>query len=416
MDLGLELEPIPQERRRASWLDTAVVFAGANIVATTLATGGTLALVASGAAAPWALAAGLLVGTLPTAILARLGPRTGLPSMVLLRQPFGTSGAAAIAALLVVTNFAWIALNDVIAGGALHGILGGDRRLWALGAGVAATLLALGGPRLMALFDRFAVPLMGLVGVALTVALVARPALQPVAPQPGGAGFAGFLRGLDLVVAYQVSWSLMFADYTRFQRSERAASAAVLVGLTITSGWLMAVGLFAARAGSNDPAGMIVDLGLPSAALVAVVLSTLTTNFVNVFLSALALRSLFPRVRPVSAVLLLGGVGTLLGVLRSDLLDRYASFMGLLATLLLPIVAIALVHWFVRRRDAAEPAAPARLSLPALGAWLAGAATYTVASRALQGAGATLPTLLLTGVVYAAARRNPSGRRSDTDA
>lgn len=407
MDHGLDLQPVPPEQRTASFADTAGVFAGANIVATTLATGGTLALVAPGAIGPWALAAGLLIGTLPTAILARLGPRTGLPTMVLLRQPFGTAGAAAIAALLIVTNFAWIALNDVIAARALHGILGGEPRLWALLAGVTATVLALGGPRFMALFDKLAVPLMGIVGIALTVALLRRaPPAATLADSPGSSWVA-FFAGLDLVVAYQVSWSLMFADYTRFQRSARAASLAVLAGLTATSAWLMAIGLVAARAGSNDPAAMILDLGLPVAALVAVVLSTLTTNFVNIFLSALALRTLRPQVRPVPAVLLLGGIGTALGVLRSDLLERYAGFMGVLATLLLPIVAIALVHWFVQRQPAADAASARRLRWPAALAWLAGALTYTVASRVLEGAGATLPTLAVTGLAYFALQQRP---------
>ncbi|HUP23820.1 MAG TPA: cytosine permease [Thermoanaerobaculia bacterium] len=402
MDHGLDLEPVPFERRRASFLDTAVVFAGANVVATTLAAGGTLGLLAPGKVGLWALAAGLLVGTLPTAILARLGPRRGLPTMVLLREPFGALGAAAIAALLVVTNFAWIALNDVIAARALQGILGGDERLWALLAGTVAALLALGGPRLMALFGRFAVPLMAIVGVALTLALVrSAPAVAATTP---AAGAVAFLAGLDLVVAYQVSWSLMFADYTRFQRSERSASLAVLVGLSATSAWLRVVGMFAARAGSNDPAEMIVGLGLPAAALVAIVLSTLTTNFVNIFLSALALRTLLPRVRPVAAVLLLGGVGAILGALRSDLLDRYAAFMGILATLLLPIVAIALVHWFVRPVPPRDDSPP-RVGVPAATAWVAGAITYTVASRVLDGAGSTLPTLLLAGTLYAVLSR-----------
>jgi purine-cytosine permease-like protein len=329
---------------------------------------------------------------------------------VLLRGPFGTGGASTIAALLVVTNFAWIALNDVIAARALRGILGGEQWLWSLLAGTAAVALALGGPRFMALFDRVAVPLMGVVGVALTVALVRQAPLTSTSSSIGGGGSAGLLAGLDLVVAYQVSWSLMFADYTRFQRSERSASLAVLVGLSATSAWLMAVGMLAARAGSNDPAEMIVGLGLPVAALVAVVLSTLTTNFVNIFLSALALRTLRPTVEPRAAVLVLGGIGTALGVLRGDLLDRYAAFMGVLATLLLPIVAIALVHFFLRPDTAATAPgthAPG-FRRPAFLSWLAGALTYTVASRFLAGAGATLPTLLCAGALYAAlSRRTP---------
>ena len=48
--------------------------------------------------------------------------------MVLLRQPFGDRGAEAISFLLLVTNFAWIALNNVIAARALAGIVARQTR------------------------------------------------------------------------------------------------------------------------------------------------------------------------------------------------------------------------------------------------------------------------------------------------
>ena len=112
MDSGLDLTPVAPERRSASTLDVALLFAGANVVSSTLITGATLGQQGALSTALFALLGGCLIGTLPLALLARLGPRTGLPSMVLLRQPFGRTGAAAISLLLVVTNFAWIALNN----------------------------------------------------------------------------------------------------------------------------------------------------------------------------------------------------------------------------------------------------------------------------------------------------------------
>ncbi|MEE8277235.1 MAG: cytosine permease, partial [Thermoanaerobaculia bacterium] len=110
MDSGLDLSPIPAERRTASFQDVLLLFAGANIVSTTLVTGGSLAEGFSLAQALVLIAVGIVVGTAPIGLLAALGPRYGLPSMVLLRHPFGRVGAAAISLLLVVTNFAWIAL------------------------------------------------------------------------------------------------------------------------------------------------------------------------------------------------------------------------------------------------------------------------------------------------------------------
>ena len=68
--------------------------------------------------------------------------------------------------------------------------------------------------------------------------------------------------GLDVVVGYQVSWLLMFADYSRYTRSGRAAAGAVFAGLALPALWLMPVGWTLARlAGSDDPGTMLAASG-----------------------------------------------------------------------------------------------------------------------------------------------------------
>ncbi|REJ85459.1 MAG: hypothetical protein DWQ36_11840 [Acidobacteria bacterium] len=433
MSAGLELTSIPSHQRTASTLDVALLFAGANVVSSTLITGATLGAATTLDRALAALLLGLVVGTLPLAVLARTGPRYGLPSMVLLRGPFGRLGAATVSALLVVTNFAWIGLNNQVAAGAFaalvdgdgsgvassdrpgpEGALGGlapilaDPTVGSVVVGAAAIAVALFGPAAMARFDRVAVPLMVLLGVALTVALVrglgdGAPLVQQ---SPGPARPLGVLAGLDLVIGYQVSWSLMFADYTRYQRSEAAASRAVFFGLTLTSGWLMTLGLIAARTvGSNDPAQLVLASGLPAAALLVLALATVTTNFVNLYLSGLAIRTLVPAAPQRATIVVVGLVGTALSAADQRLLDRYAAFMGLLATLLLPIVAIALVHFFwLRRGDrdagSATSSTTAVSFLPAWIAWAAGAATYQAIARLAPAVGATGATLVVAALVY----------------
>jgi purine-cytosine permease-like protein len=401
MSSGLDLAPVPLAERRSTLLDVALLFAGANIVSTTLVTGGSLAGQTSLAHTWSILICGILLGTAPIAMLARLGPRTGLPSMVLLRQPFGGAGAAAVSLLLVLTNFAWIALNNLIAARALAPLFGGHEALWSLAVGAAATLIAFFCPRVMALFDRVAVPLLGVVGLGLTVALLRGP--RVAAASDGG---AGFFTGLDLVAGYQVSWSLMFADYTRYQRSETKASLAVLLGLSVSSLWLLAVGAFAARAGgSNDPAVMIQQLGLPLVALLLIALSTITTNFVNLYLSALAVKNLWPRAPETGVVISIGALGTSLGLLRPGLLDRYAAFMEVLGTLLLPIVAIALAHFFLRAPTGTESESKRGLRSSAVLAWLLGVIVYQGVRYLLPQLGATIPTLMVSALSYLVADR-----------
>jgi nucleobase:cation symporter-1, NCS1 family len=420
MDTGLELAPVPAEERRAPTLDVVLVFAGANIVTTTLVTGGSIARAFSWPRTLLVIVLGTIAGTAIVALLARLGPRFGLPTMVLLRQPFGTRGAEAISILLLLTNFAWIALNNVIAANALAALSPGGARSWSVAVGAIAVVVTLFGPRAMALFNRVAVPLLLLVGVALTVAIVGGASQRLSGP---GDGSLGLLAGLDVVIGYQVSWSLMFADYTRYQRAERAAATAVFLGLTLSSWWLIGLGAAAGRiGGGNDPTAMILGAGLPVSALLLMALSTITTNFVNLYLSALAVRNLWHRAPPRATVLAVGTSGTALGLLSTGLLERYAEFMGWIATGFLPIAAIVAVHFFGRGQSPASTlphpplaSTPATRtwSLPAVVAWAAGVATYQAVARVVPQLGATLPTLLVAAACYwLLAKRDPSEART----
>ena len=336
------------------------------------------------------------MGSGALALLARLGPRYGLPTMVVIRHPFGVYGAKAISAALILTNFAWIAFNNQVAAEALYGSMGGSKVGWNLGVASVAVIIALLGPRAMALFDRWAVPFMVLVALVLSYALFSLGWKRLLALK--GDGSLTLLSGFDLIVGYEVSWSLMFADYTRYQRRESKASIAILLGLGLSSLWMMAIGAGAgALGGGNDPTQMILGLGLPGMALMMVALSTITTNFVNIYLSSLALKNLQPQLGGVSTVLSVGIIGTTFGLVGADILGLYGNFMGWIATLMLPTIGVIVVHFFLLPGTVKPLEAPTWRGT-ALLAWIGGALVY----QFLEGSpwGATLPCLGVTALLY----------------
>ena len=127
------------------------------------------------------------------AALAVVGPRLGVPSVVAARAALGIRGAGLVAVLLYVTNFAWIAVNNVIAASVGAQLLGGPaaRPLWIIGLGLVSTAVVALGPRAVGLADRIAVPLLLLVGGVITWAVIQappnlRPSRQPrQRPRPG---------------------------------------------------------------------------------------------------------------------------------------------------------------------------------------------------------------------------------------
>jgi purine-cytosine permease-like protein len=332
------------------------------------------------------------------------------------RPALGIAGAGLVAVVLYASNFAWIALNNVIAasacarvGAAWIGPAAGSQTAWAVVLGLLATFVVWLGPRAVARADRIAVPSMVIVAVALTIACVRASSVPAAPPQLA----MSWWRGLDVVIGYQVSWILMFADYSRYTRAVRGSAVAVFVGLAVTSAWMMPLGTLAYRAaGTDDPGAMMQAVGLGAAGALLLTLATLTTNFVNIYMSSLAWKSLAPRASDAAVVWSIGIIGTALSAVPGVWLEQYASFLWWLGAVLVPVGGILVAHYYIRPprvneafiADLYDPAGPFRgVSMAGMVAWAAGATAY-FASGSIGG---TMPALAVSVLVYRALLRKP---------
>ena len=401
-----DLSPIPETQRTQPAFDLFLIFLAANVVATTLQTGAVLASRYGGRDAMVLVVVGALFGALLVAVLAPVGSLFGVPSMVAARDPLGLRGAQAVSGLLYLTNFAWIAVNNTIAASVCSQLLGGPGSAWVWSAaiGVAATLIVARGPRAVGLADRIAVPLMAMAGFMLTWAAVTLPAKVELAVAVAP---PSILWGIDVVIGYQVSWLLMFADYSRYTRSPGASATAVFAGLAIPALWLMPLGWSLARiAGSDDPGAMLAATGMGWWAALLVVLATVTTNFVNIYMSSLAWRTLAPQSTGTGSVWVIGLVGTALGLISTAWLTSFADLMVLLGSVLVPVGGIFLAHFVVLRSkvDVAaiyQTAAMPAFNIAGVAAWVLGFAVYKLAAPI----GATLPALATSMAVFLLVRR-----------
>jgi purine-cytosine permease-like protein len=413
---AVDLSPVAPSAQSQRPGDLFLIFLGANIVATTLQVGASLTGTLAVGPALAIIAVGGIAGAALVAGLAPIGSRLGVPSIVAARAVLGFNGARTLAIWLFVTNFAWIALNDVIAASIAVRLTGlGSTATWAVGLGLLAAAVVASGPRGVALADRLAVPLLVISGIVFTVACLRLP--WPSLPETAPPGATMILRGLDVVAGYQVSWLLMFADYPRYVGSGRRAGLAVFAGLALAALWFMPLGVIASViAESADPGAMVHAVGIGWWGAVLLTLATLTTNFVNIYMSALAFKALRPAARDRPTVWLIGGVGAALGLLSATWLEQFANLVLLLAGAFVPIGGILLAHYVVLR----EPVRVADLygadgpywrhrgwSLAGAAAWLAGAVVFFLA----EPIGATLPSLLTAIVVYSVAMRWPRPAR-----
>src|SRR5262245_34668257 len=165
----VDLSQVREEQQTQRPFDLFLIFVGANIVATTLQVGASVSGTLPVDVGLTVIGVGSVAGAALVAALAPIGTRLRVPSIVAARAALGQSGAQALALLLFLTNFAWIALNNVIAASICMKLTGiGSEGLWATALGLLATLIVLGGPAMAGRVDRVAVPLLLLSGAVFT--------------------------------------------------------------------------------------------------------------------------------------------------------------------------------------------------------------------------------------------------------
>src|SRR6266516_488683 len=144
-----DIAPVRPDAQTQSSVDLFLIFVGANVVATTFQVGASLAPAFSVRASILLILAGSAAGAALVAGLAPIGPRLRVPSVIAARPALGIRGAGIVALVLYVSNFAWIALNNVIAASACVRVVGasmafgrgGSESAWAVGLGILATLI-----------------------------------------------------------------------------------------------------------------------------------------------------------------------------------------------------------------------------------------------------------------------------------
>ena len=229
--------------------------------------------------------------------------------------------------------------------------------------------------------------------------LVFRDAAPLAAPAAGGMPFSA---ALELSVAMPLSWLPLAADYTRFASSERGAVWGSGIGYFVGSCWMYAIGLAAVLAAGNaDPSPLMLAANLGLAALGIIILATVTTTFMDAYSAGVSVTNLLPAVNEKSAALAVTVLGTVLALAVN--MEQYEWFLLMIGSVFAPLFAIVLTDYFVRRNRTVRPELLANWA--ALAVWAIGVMLYYKLLTLDLIVGATIPVILITGVLYAVVGR-----------
>ena len=222
-----------------------------------------------------------------------------------------------------------------------------------------------------------------------------------------------FGAAVELAVAMPLSWLPLISDYTKEAEKPFGATLASSVIYGLVSCWMYIIGMGAALfTGTFDISVIMLRAGLGVAGLLIVILSTVTTTFLDAYSAGISTESLSPKLNGTKVGMLVTVIGTVLAILFP--MDDITSFLYLIGSVFAPMIAVMIADFFILKDDYSGSAFNWRNLI----VWLIGFFLYRWLMTVNTPVGNTLPDMLITMViaVIAAKLTNTKKMQSDTSA
>ena len=371
------LEPVPDRARHGHPRELFPVWASALADFFSFLAGGILVGLGLGVPdAALVLLLGALAGALLLGPLGVTGTRTGLPQIVYSRITFGRYGAMIGGLLTAAIAIGWFSYDCAIAVTTAESlpVFGADPAAWIRWAMLAAMVagcvaVAVLGHRTITVVESVQAPAFMLVCAGVAVALWPRFDFSLRSSLSGGPHLAAALFGFTATFALIVSWATYAGDYSRYlpRRSSAWQIAAFSGGGSMLT--LVVCGLLGIMVQSIDPhnpnLAVLIVTALPQwfawIFVAFIVVAEMSSNYLNIYTSALSALACGLRLRRWQAATLVGLLGGLYAAWilpRGDFAATYLSFLTVTYVWFPAWCMVVLVDFWRRRGplDAAEAA------------------------------------------------------------
>lgn len=403
-----------EEQKTGLW-DIAFIWFCANVAVPRLMIGGSLAELGF-----WKLIFILIVGNiivfLPLLALGNIGYKVKIPTMAAARMTFGIRGSYIPSIANGIQLLGWAANVSVICGSSIHAIVmsltGFDNlTFWIIVTAVVQLLITAYGFRSITWLQRLSVPLLAILTLIVAVLIFKRYGFESILSYTPVAAI-GIMTGLDIVASNAFAWGPMVCDYTRYAKSAGTAGWGTLWGSLAGAASFMFIGAISAvTTGSANPVDFLLATGLGIPALLIIVLSSVTTNVINLYSASISFVNVFPKVEPwkiiVPAGIVVGGIAII-----PNLIGHFITFLTVVGSIFIPLISIMLVDFFLvkKQKVSAEEMLKEDASSiywynggfhwSAIIVWFIGVALYNLLAYLWPTLGACVPTFIVIGLLY----------------
>lgn len=356
---------LPQNRSHIRISDNCTLWLSANLAISTFALG-TLATNVFALGfwdSVWAILVFNILGTLPVALLATLGPQLGLRQMTISRFSFGWAGAIVMSLFNVGACIGWSAVNVIVGGQLIATLSGGaiPQQIGILVITILTLLISIYGYRYIHLYERFAWIPMATIFFIITIiggshiTIIATPAWDV-------AHIASFVSFGGAVYGFATGWSSFAADYN-VKQPENTSTARIFwltfLGVVVPCIVLEVLGMALTTAFKASDSGSLLSAtmrpfgGLGTFLVALLALSVVANNIPNDYSLALSMQVLgkpFQRLSREVWSLIGAVIYVLIAVSASaNFSETLSNYLLLVAYWLGPWSIIVLLEHFVFR-------------------------------------------------------------------
>ena len=374
-------------RKGTSILNNGLIWFGAGVSIAEILTGTYLAPLgmAKGLAA---ILLGHVIGCSLLFLAGLIGGFARRSAMETVKMSFGRKGSLLFSTLNVLQLLGWTAIMIYDGALAAGGVLGAGQTVWCLVIGGLILVWILIGIRNLGKINTVAMAALFILTLILCkVIFFGR----------GGGVLAGegetmsFGAAVELSVAMPLSWLPLIRDYTREAEKPMAATAASAVIYGLVSVWMYVIGMGAAiYTGVTDISQIMVKAGLGMAGLLIIILSTVTTTFLDAYSAGVSSVSISGTIREKWAAVAVTVIGTAAAIVYP--MDNITDFLYLIGSVFAPMIAIQIADYFFLKADRSGLS----YHVPNLVIWVLGFAAYRLLMQVDTPVGNTLPDMAVT--------------------
>lgn len=315
-----------------------------------------------------------------------IGGRTGKSAMQTVGLSFGHVGLLFFAALNVLQLIGWTAIMIYDGALATNGVFSAGRWVWCVVIGALILLWIAMGVTNLGFINKIAMAALFVLSVVLCVIIFRGTGT----PSAAGSGIT-FGAAVELAVTMPLSWLPLISDYTREAEKPLVATAVSTITYGIVSCWMYVIGMGSAIfTGETNIAVIMVKAGLGISALIILILSTVTTTFLDAWSAGVSAESLSRKINGKNTALFVTVIGSVCAILFP--MDNITAFLYLIGSVFAPMTAVQITDFFILRRDCGGK----RLDTANAAIWLAGFILYRVLMKVDTPVGCTLPDMTAT--------------------